>query len=453
MKNRIYFIILTAIVLGILGLSIFLASIMEFHKGFVVLAALSIALIVVLIIFSAQVLKPLNTISDGINLLKSRDFNSKLVHVGEKQTDEIIELFNLMMSQLKEERLKVMEQNNLLNLLFNSSPMGIVILDINNKISSINSFASRLLNTNKKIDLEQKSLEKLDGELIKSLLNLKKNESETIKTSDSNIYKCTHAYFIKSGAEQSYYLIEPLTDEIFKEQKATYNKIVRIISHEVNNSMAGISSTISIIKDCMNESTHNHPKQASNEQQELGSLIEMLDIISERSLNLSSFIKNFSDVARVPEAQMKDIALAQYIKSRMPFFESISAGKNIKFIFEEGDFTGTVAIDPLMMEQALLNIVKNAVEAITVSGTNADFQKQGTIQINLSNSPFYICISDNGSGISEEASKNIFSPFYSTKPNGQGLGLMLVKELLYKQGFKCSLSSEAEGITRFNIFY
>lgn len=152
MKNRIYFIILTAIVLGILGLSIFLASIMEFHKGFVVLAALSIALIVVLIIFSAQVLKPLNTISDGINLLKSRDFNSKLVHVGEKQTDEIIELFNLMMSQLKEERLKVMEQNNLLNLLFNSSPMGIVILDINNKISSINSFASRLLNTNKKID-------------------------------------------------------------------------------------------------------------------------------------------------------------------------------------------------------------------------------------------------------------------------------------------------------------
>jgi signal transduction histidine kinase len=94
------------------------------------------------------------------------------------------------------------------------------------------------------------------------------------------------------------------------------------------------------------------------------------------------------------------------------------------------------------MEQALINIIKNAIEAI---------DQEGTIVISTSHNPKKISITDSGKGITKENSENLFSPFFSTKKDGQGIGLTLIKEILLNHGYEFSLKTIQPGETVFNI--
>ncbi len=128
----------------------------------------------------------------------------------------------------------------------------------------------------------------------------------------------------------------------------------------------------------------------------------------------------------------------------MPFIESLASRKQIHFSLELTDIEPKVMIDSILMEQVVLNIIKNAIESVG---------DRGTISIETSTKPISLTIVDNGEGISEEVAIKLFSPFFSTKPNGQGIGLLLVREILLKHGYKFSLATGEDGLTRFTVFF
>jgi len=101
-------------------------------------------------------------------------------------------------------------------------------------------------------------------------------------------------------------------------------------------------------------------------------------------------------------------------------------------------------IDPIQFEQALMNILKNSVESI---------RDKGNIKIILSKKDRKLIIRDDGRGITEENSRKLFTPFFSTKPYGQGIGLTLVREILLNHFFRFSLSTKADGLTDFEIWF
>jgi signal transduction histidine kinase len=122
--------------------------------------------------------------------------------------------------------------------------------------------------------------------------------------------------------------------------------------------------------------------------------------------------------------------------------ENVCQHRNIKLHMELCEENPIVKMDTSLFEQVLINIIKNSAESI---------DEGGEIVIRTTASPLMLEVCDNGKGISKEIESKLFTPFFSTKPNGQGIGLIFIREVLMKHGFSFSLRTYPDGITRFRI--
>ena len=193
--------------------------------------------------FYRKIVKPLNSIGSGMELLREQDFSSRLSPVGQYEADRIVNVFNRMMEQLKNERLRLREQNNFLDLLIKASPMGVILTTLDEDLSELNPMAQKMLGVRQE-DVLGKKMNEIDSPLAAELANVPKGETATVRLNDSNIYRCTHSSFIDRGFQHPFFLIESLTDEVMKAEKKAYEKVIRMIAHEVNNTTAGITSTL-----------------------------------------------------------------------------------------------------------------------------------------------------------------------------------------------------------------
>ena len=192
--------------------------------------------------FYRKIVKPLNSIGSGMELLREQDFSSRLSPVGQYEADRIVNVFNRMMEQLKNERLRLREQNNFLDLLIKASPMGVILTTLDEDLSELNPMAQKMLGVRQE-DVLGKKMNEIDSPLAAELANVPKGETATVRLNDSNIYRCTHSSFIDRGFQHPFFLIESLTDEVMKAEKKAYEKVIRMIAHEVNNTTAGITSS------------------------------------------------------------------------------------------------------------------------------------------------------------------------------------------------------------------
>ena len=209
--------------------------------------------LLVLVYFYRKVVTPLNSIANGMDLLREQDFSSRLAPVGQAEADRIVAMFNRMMDQLKNERLRLREQNHFLDLLINVSPMGVVILDFDGKISMLNEAALRFLGYMVPEELRGKGFQELDTPLAEEIARLPKDTTDTIRLSDAKIYRCSRLSFVDHGFAHPFVLIESLTTEVVKAEKKAYEKVIRMIAHEVNNTTAGITSTLETVGDALKE--------------------------------------------------------------------------------------------------------------------------------------------------------------------------------------------------------
>ena len=385
-----------------------------------------------LVYFYRKVVKPLNSIAGGMDLLRAQDFSSRLSSVGQREADRIVSIFNRMMDQLKEERLRLREQNHFLDLLISASPMGVIILTFDEKISMANQAALKFLGEVSEEEVMDKSMGELTGALADELARIPKDTVVTVRLSDSQIYRCSRLSFIDRGFAHPFYLIESLTSEVMKAEKKAYEQVIRMIAHEVNNSVAGIASAMDTVDDVL---------QTMEETEDLR---EMLKVCIERSYGMSRFITNFADVVKIPEPQLEEACLNGRVEACKLLMENICQGRDIALKLELCEENPVVLMDTSLFEQVLINIIKNAAESIG---------EGGEVVIRTSLSPLMLEVGDNGKGISKEVESKLFTPFFSTKPNGQGIGLIFIREVLMKHGCTFSLRTYPDGITRFRIFF
>lgn len=383
-----------------------------------------------LIIFYRKIVKPLNTIGSGMELLREQDFSSRLSLVGQHEADRVVNVFNRMMEQLKNERLRLREQNHFLDLLINASPMGVVIMTLDNEVSQLNPMALKMMGTRYEEALGKK-LPDIDSPLAAGLAAITKGGTETVRLNDSNIYKCTHSSFIDRGFHHSFFLIESLTDEVMKAEKKAYEKVIRMIAHEVNNTTAGITSTLDTVE------------QALSETGDMEDICDVMRVCTERCFSMSRFITRFADVVKIPEPHRTLTNLNDLAFACKRFMEGVCTDRNIRLRLECDETLGDIRLDVSLFEQVLVNIIKNAAESIG---------RDGEIIISTS-SPATIEVIDNGPGITKETEAKLFSPFFSTKPNGQGIGLVFIREVLSRHDCTFSLRTYADGLTRFRILF
>ena len=410
MKLRYYFLLLSLLIVGLFALLMWLTF--NVHPTiFYVAEGVLVVVLIFLVVFYRKVIRPIDTLTGGMELLRDQDMSTTLAPSGQKETDEIVKTFNALITRLRNEHLRLDEQNSFLNLLIDASPMGVILCDLSGNVKSMNPAAQKMLTP----------------AISEAMKTLPLGEETTLRLSNSQIYHLSHLSFLDRGYQHPFFLIESLTSEVMKAEKVAYEKVIRMIVHEVNNNVAGIVSTLDLIGEELHSDTSK----------------EALDASRERTQKMAEFVTRFANVVKIPEPQLTLCDLSEEVEACHSFLEGLCQTHHIHLTFNLTDEAIPVHLDTTLFQQALVNIVKNAIESITDKG-----------EITITTVSKTLTITDNGRGISPEVAQHIFTPFYSTKPQGQGLGLLLIRDILTKHGCTFTLiTSPDDGLTRFTIVF
>ncbi|HEY0898999.1 MAG TPA: ATP-binding protein, partial [Sphingobacteriaceae bacterium] len=381
-----------------------------------------------------QLLQPLKILLEGINAITDKDFTVKFLKTGKYEVDQLIGVYNRMIDSLRAERKMQEEQHLFLEKLINTSPTGIIILDYDQLVTSVNPRALGLLGLKEK-DLVRKTFGMISHPILNELKSLEPGESKTVAISGKESYKCQKSSFIDRGFPRYFIMIEELSTEILLAEKKAYGKVIRMMAHEVNNTIGPVNSIINSALQI----------QKLNGESPNLDLNYALQVAIDRNDNLNAFMRNLADVVKLPPPNKKAVDIHQLVTTTGKLMELRAAEKGIKVGYQLPEEHLVVQADAQQLEQVLINILKNSIEAI-------DAGSDGKIEVFIETSPAKLIIRDNGKGIPTEVEPNLFTSFYSTKKDGQGIGLTLIREILMNHGFEFSLTS-GEGCTEFTIAF
>jgi two-component system nitrogen regulation sensor histidine kinase NtrY len=377
----------------------------------------------------AELIKPLKYLMQGVEAIKDKDFNVKFLPTGKPELDQLVGVYNQMIDQLRTERTRQEQQHFFLEKLIHTSPTGIVILDHDNRINQLNPKALQILNTHEAL-VKGLFIYELSQPLFIQISQLEIGQSVVVKPDGVNTYKLQKAHFIDRGFARQFIMIEELTAEILAAEKNVYGKVIRMMAHEVNNTIGPVNSIM--------QSALTTTRLWDNHQN--NNVKDALQVAVDRNQNLNLFMRNFAELVKLPKPNKKPVDLHRVLHNVTGLMMARAKERGIKIEFDMTDKAVTIQADEQLLEQVFINIVKNSMEAIG---------SDGVIQITLNKKK--LIISDTGHGISEENSAKLFTPFFSTKKDGQGIGLTLVREILLSHGFEFSLTTIEWDKTEFMI--
>ena len=190
-----------------------------------------------------QLIRPLKTLMQGVEAIKDRDFNVKFLSTGKHEMDQLIRVYNQMMDELRIERTRQEQQHFFLEKLIRTSPTGIIILDYDDNIQQINPRALQILGIATE-NLVGYPVDRHPQLLLEQIKQLKSGEATTVKFDGVNTYMLQKSHFIDRGFPRHFIMIEDLTAEILAAEKNVYGKVIRMMAHEVNNTVGPVNSIL-----------------------------------------------------------------------------------------------------------------------------------------------------------------------------------------------------------------
>ncbi|SOD82638.1 sensor histidine kinase [Spirosoma fluviale] len=366
--------------------------------------------------------QPSEFIASGIEAIRDKDFTVKFVPTGNQEVDELITVYNLMIDQLRQERTRQVEQQFFLNKLIEAAPIAILIFDFDGNIASINPRASQLLSVQPD-QVVGKQLSEIGFSLLAQMADLADGESKVMKPNGIETFKVLRSNFMDRGFRRSFLIIEELTPEILATERKSYSKVIRMMAHEVNNSIGAVNSILDVTTSYVNEPDVKHA----------------IKVAIERNNRLNRFMSRFADVVRLPQPQKRPVNVNELVRNVVQLLQPQAAGKGVSLVAVSTE-TNWQLVDIEQMEQVLINVIKNAIDACEAGQ-----------RVEVIDTPTSLLIRDNGQPIPEEVALNLFNPFYSTKPEGQGIGLTLTREILLSHQFVFSLKTNEDGWTEFRV--
>lgn len=378
-------------------------------------------------------LAPLETARKLAEVIESGEYGFRYPLVGQAEVDGVIGAYNRMLARLQQEWLRLGEQRGFLEQFLRVTPVGVVILDFDGCVSLANPRARTLLGVGES-DLNGCALAELESASAGMLASLRVGEVRLITDTVGRRLRCQRGEFHDRGFARPYILIEELTEELNRSERATYEKLIRMISHEVTNTVA---ATNSLLESCLRYADQMPvPADSDDYRNALGILIA-------RNRNLNEFTTAFTELVKLPEPNRQELSIPDLLMTVQTIFKAELERRDIALhLAVEGGLL-RVRADRSQMEQVMINVTKNAIEAI---------DRGGHIELAAARDGAFVDISvlDDGAGLDEVSKSSLFTPFFTSKGQGQGLGLTLVKEILTQHGFGFSLDSE-QGRTRFRI--
>jgi nitrogen fixation/metabolism regulation signal transduction histidine kinase len=376
---------------------------------------------------------PLALVRSGADLLRETDFTTRFREVGHAELDPLIRVYNRMADHLREERIRGEEQEQLLQRIIAVSPLGIVALDVDARISHVNPAAESLLGEPRDA-LLGRNLADLPHRFARDLATVAPGDAVLLRWQGRRRMRCQVLTFMDRGFPRRFLLIDELTEELHRTERAAYGKLIRMMSHEVNNTSGAVQS---LLESCLAYADQIRPPDRADFER-------ALTVAGARTGTVNRFMQDLAEVVRLPSPRRTACDLRALVERIEVLLHAECTQRRIVWRWEVDGEVPPQRLDAAQMEQALLNVCKNAIEAIGEAGTL-------TIRIGRDGDRAALAIHDTGHGIPIDVEDQIFTPFFTSKARGQGIGLTLVQEILLGHGCDFALENAASGGAVFTI--
>jgi signal transduction histidine kinase len=240
--------------------------------------------------------------------------------------------------------------------------------------------------------------------------------------------------------------LQNIQTELQRQELEAWQNLTRVLRHEIMNSITPISSLTSTLREILDHDLIKKEENYELKNEGAEDLREGLNTIESRSKGLIKFIDAYREYTSLPHPKIKTVRLKDLIEKVAQLMRTELKKTTIQFTYSYESEYLTIQADEEMIEQVLINLVKNAVEAL--AGL-----ENGKIELNgkYSESAVVIEVKDNGPGIIKEAMDRIFVPFFTTKKTGSGIGLSLSRQIMQMHNGSLSVESEQDSKTVFTI--
>ena len=367
-----------------------------------------------------SILAPLRLLSRGADALADKDFSVKLVATGSPEMDRLTRVYNHMIDQLRRERVNSRQQEAFLDQILQAAQLGILIKDLDGEIARMNPWLT-----------ERTGDHAFVSTVLQPALALPNNNQTVLITPDNRRLSVEAGTFLDRGFERGFIVFQDVTTDILTAEKEAYGKVIRMMAHEVNNSNAAIVSVLRTLLD------------AAHEPALPALTADYLPAVVNRTENMAAFMRNFAKVVRLPPPVLRAVEINTLLIRTAEVMRPRLTSSNIDLALHLHPRPVWIKGDASQLEQVLINALTNALESI---GQN------GRVRLESSDRPAAMAIVDNGSGIAPEVQSELFTPFFSTKTTGQGVGLTLSRDILEAHRASYTLRTEGEWTT-FSIVF
>ena len=363
-------------------------------------------------------LQVIAAVRDGILSLRDHDFSVSIASPRVPELEALTEAYNALGELLRRERLDLYQRELLLETVIQSSPLSMLLSDSSGRVVYGNVAARALLSGGRK--LEGHALAPLLERAPAGLREALGSAADTLFTmevaGEAQVFHLAQRRFVLNARPHRLLLLKQLTRELAAQEVAIWKKVIRVIAHELNNSLAPISSLA-------------HSGQLLAHAPDPAQLERVFRTIGERAGHLATFIDGYARFAKLPRPRPVAVRWPELLAR----LEGASPHRVLgELPLRPGSF------DPSQVEQVMLNLLKNAAE----SGSDP---QAITVSVSEEAQGFRIEVADRGGGLTDEALRDALLPFYSTKASGTGLGLTLCREIVEAHGGRLSLANRTGG--------
>jgi two-component system nitrogen regulation sensor histidine kinase NtrY len=353
---------------------------------------------------------------------KDGDFSFSLHWSHDDELADLVASHNALGNVLREQRLNLVQRELLLDTMVQNTPVAMLLVADATKAGGpvvyANIAARQLLAEGRKLEGHQLSeiLRTASPALVEALARGGDGLFTAGESEDEEVYHLARRSFTLNGRKHELLLLRHLTLELRRQEVQTWKKVIRVISHELNNSLAPLASLANSGAELVRRG-------------QVERLPQIFETIEERTRHLETFILGYASFAKLPTPRIEVCT-----------WQSVIEGLASQVTFRvNGPLPAEPAfIDRAQIEQALLNLLKNAHE----SGSAPQHVELG---IKLAAGMVRIDVFDRGQGMNDAVLTNALVPFYSTKRSGTGLGLALAREIVEAHGGRITLGNRDGG--------
>lgn len=343
---------------------------------------------------------------------------------------EIYRSMNNVNEQIQKLKIANRNQEQYFRTLIEHLAIGIITFDRKGYILHSNSSAKKLLGTD--ILTHVKQFERIDGKLYKALSNINPSERRLVPvtTERGEIQLSLKTASFRSGDDELVILsVQDIKNELDEKEVESWMKLIRILMHEIMNSITPITSLSETLSHFYSvEGEPVMPEKITPKT--ISTTIQGLNVIKDQGKGLMSFVESYRQLTRIPEPDRQFFKVSDLFNRMQVLYDTGKIHDGIELVFLLSDPELEIFGDQNLISQVLINLVRNALEALGNS-------KDGKVIISADIDPeqhHEICVTDNGPGIPPENIDEIFVPFYTTRKTGSGIGLSVSRQIMKVHG-------------------